>query len=108
MNSNLPLSEQIRVAQHEWALAQREYDLLEGMRAVLRDREVNKLMEEQKLSEARAKLRVIGSEWYESYMRNVVEAKYAALDARGKWEHLNNLAKEERELGYQERAMMKI
>lgn len=107
ISNNAPLSEQIREAHHEWATAQRDYDILEGMRTVLRDRKINMLME-QKVSEAKAKRQVEGSEWYESYIRNVIEAKYTALDARGKWEYLQNLAREEREAGYQERMMAKI
>ncbi len=108
--SNAPFSEQIYAAHILWAAAQRDFDSIESQRTILRDMEISKLMDQfqGKMSESKASRIVGGSQWYKDYMTEWVEAKHTALSAKGKWEYLQEVAKEMRDAGYQDRLMAKI
>ena len=106
---NTPLSEQIYAAHIEWAAAQRDFHILESQRTVVKQRKITEQLDlKAARTETAAKRLVEGSEWYQDYLRELVEAEYTALNARGKWEYLQEAAKESRDASFQERLMAKI
>ncbi len=106
---NTPLSEQVYAAHIEWAAAQRDFHILESQRTVIKQRRITEQIDlKAAKTETAAKRLVEGSEWYRDYMLELVEAEYTALNARGKWEYLQEVAKEARDASYQDRLMAKI
>ncbi len=109
ISRNTPFSEQIYAAHIEWAAAQRDFHILESQKTVLKQRKITQELDlKNAQTETAAKRLVEGSDWYRDYLKELVEAEYVALNARGKWEYLQEAAKEARDAGYQDRLMAKI
>ena len=109
ISRNTPFSEQIYAAHIEWAAAQRDHHILESQKTVIKQRKITEELDLRNAkTETAAKRLVEGSEWHQDYLRDLVEAEYTALNARGKWEYLQEAAKEARDAGYQDRLMAKI
>ena len=104
MDGQLPLSLQIYKAHTDWNKLRHEYDILDGMKDVLKARKIEERVETQTgLSFSRAEGQIRASEWYEEYLGECADAKRKMLDAQAKHAYLVNLSLEQRDEGYHER-----
>ena len=108
MDNQLPLSLQIYKAHTDWNKLRHEYDVLEGMRDVLRAQKVLEEHNDGEIAISKAEVLVKASEWYGDYIRQCASSKRLMLDAQAKHAYLVNLALEQRDDGFQERFAAKL
>ena len=108
MDNQLPLSLQIYMAHTDWNKLRHEYDVLDGMRDVLRSRKVIEQHGDGSISISKAETQVKASLWYEEYTASCADAKRKMLDAQAKHAYLVNLALEQRDEGFNERFAAKL
>lgn len=107
-DNQLPLSLQIYKAHTDWNNLRHDFDLLDGMRDVLRAQKVLEAHNDGEISISKAETLVKASEWYADYIRQCTFAKRKMLDAQAKHAYLVNLALEQREDGFNERFAAKL
>ena len=105
MDNQLPLSLQIYKAHTDWNKLRNEYDIIDGMKDVLKARRV---LEFTGMAVSKAENMVKASEWYRLYIGECADAKRKMLDAQAKHAYLVNLALEQRDEGFNERFAAKL
>ena len=108
LDNQLPLSLQIYKAHTDWNKLRHDYDVLDGMREILRERDVLVTIEAGGASVSKANAIVRASLRYEDYMNQCADAKRKMLDAQAKHAYLVNLALEQRDEGFNERFTAKL